>query len=192
MLCSSFTTSASRSISTIPALPPASTSRCCRLAPFLIGSDVLVVTPFNRANHQRFDGRHRRRSTARTSLNCRGCVETAAVGLTQNIKPTGAALGPLAADSQVKASLRRDRRRRDRGCGHRHHQVHCRQRSVTPASSRWKSGCTSPGRRWFSMSRRRLRSYAGDGSRAGARFSGRDGGRCQRRFSTCKIKSRKI
>ena len=60
-------------------------------------------------------------------------VKTAA-GLTQHITPTGAALGPLAAETQVQA-IGCVRRRSDRGRGDRHHRVHPRQRPVTPASS---------------------------------------------------------
>ena len=65
-----------------------------------IGSDVLVVTPFNAPTTNVLTvgiG-----AVADNLVAAADAVETA-VGLTQNIKPTGAALGPLAADGQVKA-----------------------------------------------------------------------------------------
>jgi hypothetical protein len=67
----------------------------------IIGTDVLVTTVFNAA------------TTNVLTVGCAGVADNivaaadaneAALGLTQNIKPTGTALVPLAADSLVKVA----------------------------------------------------------------------------------------
>ena len=67
----------------------------------IIGTDVQVVQAFNAATTN--DVTVGLAGVANNVVAAADAVETA-VGLTQNIKPTGTALGPLAADSQVKVT----------------------------------------------------------------------------------------
>jgi hypothetical protein len=67
----------------------------------LIGADVLIAAPFNAATTNVLTVG----TEAGTFANIVGAtaVNEAATGLTQNIPPSGAALGPLATDAQVFA-----------------------------------------------------------------------------------------
>ncbi|WP_426526815.1 hypothetical protein [Bradyrhizobium sp. McL0615] len=68
----------------------------------LIGTDVLVVTPFNAGTTN--DVTVGIGGVANNVVTTADAVETAA-GLTQNIKPSGIAAVPLVADSVVKATF---------------------------------------------------------------------------------------
>lgn len=68
----------------------------------IVGTDVFVKTVFNAATTNVLTvglvgG-------AANLIVAAGDVDESAVALTQNVKPTGAALGPLAADSQVNVT----------------------------------------------------------------------------------------
>lgn len=65
----------------------------------IIGTDVVVTQAFNAASTNVLTvGTN---GTTANNIVASGDVDESAVALTQNIKPTSAALGPLAADAQV-------------------------------------------------------------------------------------------
>jgi len=68
----------------------------------LIGTDVQVVTPFNAGTTNVLSVGI---GAATANVVAAGAANPAAAALTQNIVPTGAALGPLAADSQLNVSF---------------------------------------------------------------------------------------
>jgi len=67
----------------------------------IIGTDAHVVQAFNAATTNVLTVGL---AGVADNIIAAGDVAENAVGLTQNIKPTGTALGPLAADSQVKVT----------------------------------------------------------------------------------------
>lgn len=70
-----------------------------RKGSIILGTDVLVTTVFNAVTTNVLTVGIN--STAYDNIVAAGDVSEAAVALTQSIKPTGTALVPLAADSQV-------------------------------------------------------------------------------------------
>ena len=70
-----------------------------RKGSIILGTDVVVTTAFNAATTNVVTvGTN---ATAYDNIVAAADVNEGATGLTQNVKPTGAALGPLAADSQL-------------------------------------------------------------------------------------------
>ena len=67
----------------------------------IIGTDVQVVTPFNAATTNVLSVGL---GASNANVVAGGAAAPGAVALTQNIAPTGAALGPLAADSQLNVT----------------------------------------------------------------------------------------
>jgi len=66
----------------------------------IIGTDVQVVTAFNAGTTNTLSVG----TVGDTGTDIINAQSVSAAGLTQNVAPTGAALGPLAADKQVVAS----------------------------------------------------------------------------------------
>lgn len=67
----------------------------------ILGTDVHVATAFNAGTTNVVTiGTN---STSYNNIIASGDVDETATGLTQNVKPTGTALGPLSADAQVFA-----------------------------------------------------------------------------------------
>ena len=70
-----------------------------RKGSIILGTDVVVTAAFNAATTNVLTvGTN---STAYDNIAAAADITEGSTGLTQNIKPTGAALGPLASDSQV-------------------------------------------------------------------------------------------
>lgn len=66
----------------------------------IIGTDVQIVTAFNAGGTNTLSVG----TVGDTGTNILNAQAAGSIGLTQNVAPSGAALGPLAADKQVVAS----------------------------------------------------------------------------------------